>query len=333
MCCSRSLNSISRRLKELILATPAPGEDITQYDILVTGHSLGGALSTLFAMDIAEYGIDAGRSLPQEAPSDDWWKAIASQLTGRGAMDRQTRASPPRPKSVRMYNFGSPRVGNPAFAARFATVMEEGRLQEAYRIVNGDDIVARLPRTINALAFGSVNYDHCGATVLVSQENMNQNDNDGQEPILNPRVWIEGESDNERCPVRDGTPLTSPLASGSLLSDIVSATKDTFGNDNDNDNNNNNNSKEGGDLFSYAGNLGQLAAKVTGRLQAVTASDLTSIIGIDRQFAEREARIIQSIASGEGLGDHMEDKYYSSMGRATGFVAVVGQPLQEIDET
>ena len=37
-----SMESISRRLKELILATVAPGEDISDYDMLVTGHSLGG---------------------------------------------------------------------------------------------------------------------------------------------------------------------------------------------------------------------------------------------------------------------------------------------------
>jgi Lipase (class 3)/C2 domain len=37
-----SMESISRRLKELILAAVAPGEEISDYDMLVTGHSLGG---------------------------------------------------------------------------------------------------------------------------------------------------------------------------------------------------------------------------------------------------------------------------------------------------
>jgi len=36
-----SLDSISRRLKELILATAASGDEISDYDMLVTGHSLG----------------------------------------------------------------------------------------------------------------------------------------------------------------------------------------------------------------------------------------------------------------------------------------------------
>jgi len=36
-----SLDSISRRLKDLVLATVGPGEKISDYDMLVTGHSLG----------------------------------------------------------------------------------------------------------------------------------------------------------------------------------------------------------------------------------------------------------------------------------------------------
>jgi hypothetical protein len=34
------LDSDPRRLKELILATAAPGESISDHDMLVTGHSL-----------------------------------------------------------------------------------------------------------------------------------------------------------------------------------------------------------------------------------------------------------------------------------------------------
>ena len=36
----RSLNSISRRLKELVLAAVGPGNKLSDYDVLVTGHSL-----------------------------------------------------------------------------------------------------------------------------------------------------------------------------------------------------------------------------------------------------------------------------------------------------
>ena len=317
----RSLDSISRRLKELLLAVPAKGEDISEYDMLVTGHSLGGALSTLFAMDIAQFGIDAGRSLPQKAPSEAWWKSIASQLSG-GSPDTETRRTPPRPKSLRMYNFGSPRVGNHEFAALFDTVVQEGKLKEAYRIVNGEDIVARLPRTINALALGNIRYEHCGATALVTSDTVGY-DEDGVE-MINPKIWIEGESDDSRCPVRDGTPLTSPLADGSLLSDILNATKTSFGEDGDTGDN------EEAER-NLAVNLRDLAGKIGGRLQTLKATDITGMLGIDSTFAEREAKIIQSIASGDGLADHMEDKYYGSMGRATGFLAVVGEEIRELE--
>ena len=48
----KSMNSISRRLKELVLATVGSGENISDYDMLVTGHSLGGALATLFIKQV-----------------------------------------------------------------------------------------------------------------------------------------------------------------------------------------------------------------------------------------------------------------------------------------
>jgi hypothetical protein len=93
-------------LKELILAAVAPGDDISQYDLIVTGHSLGGALSTLFTCDIAEFGIDAGRGLPTKAKSEPWWNAL--NLFGK-EVTKLERMKPPHPRSLKLYNFGSPR--------------------------------------------------------------------------------------------------------------------------------------------------------------------------------------------------------------------------------
>jgi len=319
----KSLNSVSRRVKELILGAVKPGDDLSQYDLLVTGHSLGGALATLFATDVAEYGVDAGRSLPQLAPSDQWWESLASAFSKKII---KKDVPPPRPKSLRLYSFGSPRVGNDAFVAKFDSLQGNG-INEAYRVVNGADVVARLPRTVNALMFGSVGYDHCGGTALVclpktaNKEQKNEKDSDGEEPPL----WVEGESDDNLCPVRDGTPLSSPLASGMLLGDIYAAVKDAA----EQVSSETPDGKKDQTVTARMKGLdfGKLAETVSGRLQSVTATDVTSIFGIDKQYADREAKIMKSVMSGEALSNHMEDQYYGAMGRACGFTALVGEEI------
>ena len=305
----RSLDSISRRLKELILAAVAPGDDIANYDVLVTGHSLGGALATLFTADIGEYGIDAGRALPTSSPtSDAWWKAIANTFMGNVAQEQVSR-QPPRPKTLRVYNFGSPRVGNKAFSTLFEELLKEGKINQAYRIVNGKDVVARMPRTMGAL---SVDYDHCGSTVLVqapTQENPAQ------------VLWVEGESDDKECPVRDyQRMISSPTAEGSLLGDLLNAISQQRSDDEQGKN---------GELLKQ---LGTIASKFQERLQAVTASDITSLIGIDKSFTEREIQMVQALFKGEALAHHMEDSYYSALGCAGGFIATIGRDIVPADD-
>ena len=142
-----------------------------------------------------EYGMDAGRGLPQLAPSEDWWNGMASTLhaAGRKATALSGPPPPPRPKSLKIYNFGSPRVGNDAFCAKFDAMVESGAISEAYRIVNSQDVVARTPRTVNALVLGNIGYDHCGPTVLITEyaDRDNKNDNiQSREMLL---LMIEGQ--------------------------------------------------------------------------------------------------------------------------------------------
>ena len=321
-----SLNSISRRLKELVLAAVSPGEDLSDYDVLVTGHSLGGALATCFVMDVAEYGMDAGRGLPQLAPSEAWWNSIASTLAGKKVSLGSSSPPPPRPKSLKMYNFGSPRVGNDAFCQKFDSMIESGRINESYRIVNDQDVVTRTPRTVNALVLGNIGYEHCGPTVLITElayQMSNDNNNVNDRDIL----WIEGQSDDRPCPVRDGNALSDPLGSGSLLGDIMTSWQD----DVDDSSNTDERTSSSSSPFNLA-KLGNIAGKVTGRLQQLSAEDLGSIVGIDKQFTRREMKFIQSILSGDGLSHHMEDKYYQGMGMCCGFAALPGQELMTLDE-
>ncbi|WJX10837.1 hypothetical protein P8452_01514 [Trifolium repens] len=81
-------------------------EFIHKWQIYVTGHSLGGALATLLALELS-----------------------SNQLAKRGAI------------SITMYNFGSPRVGN----KRFADVYNE-KVKDSWRVVNHRDIIPTIPR-------------------------------------------------------------------------------------------------------------------------------------------------------------------------------------------
>ena len=316
----KSLNSISRRLKELMLAAVAPGEDLSDYDVLVTGHSLGGALATAFVMDVAEYGMDAGRGLPQLEPSEPWWSSIASTISGKKVQIGKP-PPPPRPKSLKMYNFGSPRVGNDAFCRKFDSLLVGNGIDEAYRIVNDQDAVARFPRTVNALALGNIGYDHCGPTVLITEiesQISKRDGNNGESKFQqNEVLWIEGESNDASCPVRDGEALSNPLGSGSFLGDINEIVQ---GNRDEQDNS-----------FSFS-KLGDMAEKVTGRLQKLNVEDVASIVGIDKKFTQREMKFLQSIFSGEGLMHHMEDRYYQGMGMCCGYAALQGQELRPLEE-
>ena len=303
-----SLNSISRRLKELILAAPAPGDEFGDYDVLVTGHSLGGALATLFTADIAEYGVDAGRNLPQMVESDPWWKGIMNTFMGQEGQASED-PEPPRPKSLHLYSFGSPRVGNEAFANRFDSLISDGSINSAYRIVNGEDVVARLPRTMNALGLAKVSYEHCGPTVLLTQIK------DAADSKQTSLLWIEGESDDSKCPVRDGVAITSPMEEGNLLAEL-------FGSEDESD-------SEAAGSWSK---LVSAANKLSKRVNTLTASDIASVLGIQKDFTDRELKMVESLVRGRALAHHMEDEYYSGMGGAAGFVAKVGSDVIEISD-
>ncbi|KAK2993356.1 hypothetical protein RJ640_007623 [Escallonia rubra] len=81
-------------------------DSLSKWHIYVTGHSLGGALATLLALELS-----------------------SSQFSKRGAV------------SVTMYNFGSPRVGN----KNFAEVYNE-KVKDSWRVVNHRDIIPTVPR-------------------------------------------------------------------------------------------------------------------------------------------------------------------------------------------
>nr|XP_043613679.1 uncharacterized protein LOC122585619 [Erigeron canadensis] len=103
-------DSVRTRIFSLIkAATRYQDEDaveLSKWHVYVTGHSLGGALATLLALELS-----------------------SSQLATRGII------------SVTMYNFGSPRVGN----KKFAEVYNE-KVKDSWRVVNHRDIIPSVPR-------------------------------------------------------------------------------------------------------------------------------------------------------------------------------------------
>ena len=199
------------------------------------------------------------------------------------------------------YTFGCPRVGNRAFARLFHAPLERG-LVEVYRVVNGADIVARLPRHGNAIA-QLLDYEHCGKTVLVSEGNERagasvsaplgsapmtvETGGIGGEDEKGGQCWVEGETDDQTCPLRDGTPLVDPLADGALLFEAL---------------------REG---------VRQRSALATvDKLLQVTPQDVTQLLGLDSRFVEAELQMVKALSTGAAITHHLEPSYYAAMVRA-----------------
>lgn len=225
--------------------------------------------------------------------------------------DEMTKATkPPRPKTLQMYNFGSPRVGNIAFAKLFDGLVEDGKIDCAYRMVNGEDIVARLPRTVNGLVLGQINYDHVGKTVIVNAPEFDEEGNEVASDRPRTTLWIEGVSDGKKCPIRDGTLLSSPKEPAVLLQELVETTK-----------------SDSSDAKSWKERFSDMAGKITEKMKTINASELANILGIDTSFTDREVRIFQSLLQGKAVSHHLEDQYFGGMGKAGGFVARVGAEI------
>jgi len=290
-----SLQSISRRMKELALV--AAGGDIEDWEVLITGHSLGGALASLCAADLAQYGLDAGRGLPTQAPTQPWWGRL---INGK---QQEATLTVPRAKEIKMYSFGAPRVGNTAFVTHFESL----GMKDVYRVVNGKDVVARLPRSVNA-GFTKVEYSHCGQTALVTEtafetvdaneidEALDEEGNTKQVP-KSVAVWVEGESDNALCPVKDNTFSASPFKKGYILGDMKDAVAGI-------------NLKGGWDI---ASKVSAAMDKMGERLDKASMAEAATIVGIDPAFVAREMSLLTSIKSGEAVQHHLEPAYYSAI--------------------
>ena len=146
------------------------------WDIYITGHSLGGALATLFSFELGLARQRLGRWAADE--QDDYCAAYRSNDRFMSIL---------RKASITKHSYGAPRVGNPTFACLFDTW-----IPDAYRVVNNQDLVARKPRSekINNV----MPYKHVGKTALFHDENLGV-------------LWVQRESKGGVSPIADLSPF------------------------------------------------------------------------------------------------------------------------------
>jgi len=288
----------------LVSATAGtPGE----WSLLITGHSLGGALAHLMATElVGDVDITRGFKEKDDASLLGMATKLGKDLFNQAKMT-VTGTQLPKWKEVTMYSFGAPRVGNAEFA-RFFEALYAGR--EAFRIVNDQDIVPRLPRGAGA-AGAVLEYEHVGRTVLVAEQSAEADGFDG--------FWVEGASDDAICPLRDVSPLSNPFSSGGVLGDVGEETRSL--------------ASSIGDTISKVdaaakvrsraelqkavneglASLDRTKQSITGKLQGMSAADALSMFGLDKRFVESELKLVESLAQGKAIEHHLEPSYFAAM--------------------
>jgi len=299
-----SARAINQRLKELLVAACAgtPGE----WSLLITGHSLGGALASLMAPDLIGK-VDVSRGF-KERPDQSWWgqaQSLGKELLS-SAKEKIPGAELPRFGDVKMYTFGAPRVGNSEFARYF----DETFGPDAFRIVNGADVVPRLPRHGNA-AGAVLDYEHVGRTVLISEEAEQANGFDG--------FWIEGTSEDANCPLRDVSPLSNPFSSGELLGDVseqamgfAAQTWEKI----DKAAKIKSRSQLQAAVAEATEDFARASESISSRVKQVNPLEIVSMIGLDKKFVESEVKLAESLATGKAIEHHLEPSYFVAMSKA-----------------
>mmetsp|Transcript_48029 Transcript_48029/g.160058 ORF Transcript_48029/g.160058 Transcript_48029/m.160058 type:complete len:230 (+) Transcript_48029:926-1615(+) len=190
---------------------------------------------------------------------------------------------------------------------------------ECFRIVNGADIVARMPRHTNS-AGAVLDYEHVGRTVLIDEA--------GE---VADGFWVEGESADAVCPLRDVSPLTNPFGPNSVLSDVAARVAAVGaaaqGGEDEAEASGEEGEGGGGDLAGQvkglarslgatAAELGRAKDDIFARVEKMTTAEAMSMIGLDARFVESEVRTLESIRRGTFVLHHLEPSYFAAMRRA-----------------
>jgi hypothetical protein len=295
------------------------------WSIDVCGHSLGGALACLMAHEL-------DRRMPG--------------LVEEGRLN--------------VFSFGAPRVGNSAFCEDYDARLKD----QSFRIVNGLDIVARMPRGSGESSL--MEYSHCGRTVLLTET---------EEGRFS--VWVEGESEGT-CPLKEGGAFTSTTPAGQSMTEMIKTaaavamergkgglefqtpfSKATFANGT---------AASVQEMLRAAGNLTNLQAMLsstssTNYFSSSTSSTLSSpsswpslgpfgqlslqtdlqqianavfgsamnstamigkSLGLNETFVNSELSLIRGLVYGDALAHHMEPLYYVALEKAFGIAMEEG---------
>lgn len=291
------------------------------WSIDVCGHSLGGALACLMAHEI-------DRRMPA--------------LVEEGRLN--------------VFSFGAPRVGNTAFCEDYDKRLKN----QSFRIVNGLDVVARMPRGSGESSL-LMEYSHCGRTVLLTETE------DGRFS-----VWVEGESEGT-CPLKEGEAFTSTTPTSQSMAEIIKKaaieamergkgglefetpfSKATFANGT---------AASVQEMLRAAGNFTNLQAMLSSTSSIDYFSSFTSIpsspslgpfgqlslqtdlqqianavfgsamnstatigksLGLNETFVDSELSLIRGLVYGDALAHHMEPLYYVALEKAFGIAMEEG---------
>ena len=149
-------------------ANAAAKEPLALPKVYCTGHSLGGSLSQLFALDLAancEFVLQVQRPPTPSTASD--YRTSSTEPPGRFFPElpvRPSSLSPPVMREMRLqppigvYTYGQPRVGNRAFSRLY-----KQRVPHSFRVVNEGDAITTIP---NYFWCGGL-YKHAGLEVIL----------------------------------------------------------------------------------------------------------------------------------------------------------------------